>query len=180
MRPDDLAAAIGCPPARAKKWAPHITAAMARYQINTPARQAAFLAQMGHESGRLVWVCEIWGPTTAQSGYEGRRDLGNTKAGDGKRFMGRGLIQITGRANYERCGKALGLDLIAKPQLLELPINAAMSAAWYWNSRKLNALADAGEFDRITVSINGGQNGREERRALWASALAAMTLSATA
>lgn len=147
---------------------------MERHSINTPARQAAFLAQIGHESGRLRYVRERWGPTAAQRGYEGRADLGNTQPGDGKRYMGRGLIQITGRANYRRCGEALGLDLINRPELLEVHAHAAMSAAWFWSSRGLNELADAGEFDKITRRINGGQNGREERLALWQLAQAAL------
>ncbi|NWC11080.1 glycoside hydrolase family 19 protein, partial [Pseudomonas agarici] len=114
---------------------------------------------------------EIWGPTPAQAGYEGRKDLGNTHPCDGSKYRGRGLIQITGRANYESCGKALGLDLIAAPELLEHPGPACMSAGWFWSARGLNALADAGQFTKITSRINGGQNGAEDRQALYERAL---------
>ena len=130
----------------------------------------AFLAQIGHESGQLKWVKEIWGPTPAQSRYEGRKDLGNTQPGDGKRFMGRGLIQITGRENYRKAGAALGVPLLDKPELLEQVEWATASAAWWWNNRGLNELADAGEFEQITRRINGGLNGQRERLEVWARA----------
>ena len=132
---------------------------------------AAFVAQIGHESGQLKYVKEIWGPTKAQARYEGRADLGNTVAGDGSKYRGRGLIQITGRANYKACGEALALDLINEPELLEKPQHACMSAAWFWASRGLSTLADAGQFDKITQRINGGQNGAADRQALYAKAL---------
>lgn len=90
-----------------------------RYHINTPARLAAFLAQIGHESGKLAWTRELWGPTGPQSRYDGREDLGNTEPGDGYRFRGRGLIQITGRDNYRTASDALGHDFIADPDTLE-------------------------------------------------------------
>lgn len=173
---DQLRAATGCTPARAEAWLPHIAQACEVFGINTPARLAAFLAQIGHESGRLVYVREIWGPTPAQQRYEGRADLGNTQPGDGKRYMGRGLIQTTGRANYAatRDGLAAYLphvpDFEAVPALLERPDLAAMSAAWFWHSRGLNALADTGDFVRITKRINGGTNGLADRQALYAAA----------
>lgn len=174
LTPEHLARAIGCPITRAEVWCAHLNAAMARFQIDSAARQSVFLAQVAHESGRLRWVRELWGPTPAQRGYEMRVDLGNTQPGDGWRYRGRGLIQITGRANYRRCGEALGLDLVNHPELLEQRDHAAMSAAWYWSHRGLNSLADAGDFDRITRIINGGQNGREERRAQWMLAQAVL------
>jgi putative chitinase len=144
---------------------------MSQYAIDTSARIAAFIAQIGHESGQLVHVREIWGPTAQQAGYEGRADLGNTVKGDGSRYRGRGLIQITGRANYTACGEALGLDLINHPDFLELPQHAAMSAAWFWSTRGLNALADRGEFVKITRRINGGLTGQDDRQALYERAL---------
>jgi putative chitinase len=161
-----------CPAQRAEKWAGPLDAAMARYDIDAPLRQAAFLAQVGHESGRLIFVREIWNPARCpwQARYEGRTDLGNLQDGDGYRFRGRGLIQITGRANYEACGKALEQDFVAHPELLEEPKLAALSAAWFWDSRKLNALADKGEFRKITLRINGGTNGIEDRTALYEAA----------
>ncbi len=152
-------------------FVPVLNTAMNRYQIVGPKRIAAFIAQIGHESGQLKYVKEIWGPTAAQAKYEGRKDLGNTLAGDGSRYRGRGLIQITGRANYMACGEALSLDLIVQPELLEKAQHACMSAAWFWATRGLNALADAGQFDRITQRINGGQNGAADRQALYARAL---------
>ena len=152
-------------------FVPVLNTAMNRYQIVGTRRVAAFIAQIGHESGQLKYVKEIWGPTAAQARYEGRKDLGNTVVGDGSKYRGRGLIQITGRANYMACGEGLGLDLIKQPELLEKPQHACMSAAWFWATRGLNALADAGQFERITRRINGGQNGAADRQALYALAL---------
>ena len=152
-------------------FVPVLNTAMNRYQIIGTRRVAAFIAQIGHESGQLKYVKEIWGPTAAQARYEGRKDLGNTVAGDGSKYRGRGLIQITGRANYMACGEALGLDLINQPELLEKPQHACMSAAWFWATKGLSTLADAGQFDKITQRINGGQNGAADRQALYARAL---------
>ena len=152
-------------------FVPVLNTAMAKYGIVTRLRMAAFVAQVGHESGQLRYVREIWGPTAQQAGYEGRADLGNTLKGDGSRYRGRGLIQVTGRANYAACGEALGLDLINKPELLEVPQWAAMSAAWFWSMKGLNTLADQGEFVKITRRINGGINGLEDRQALHDMAL---------
>ena len=148
-----------------------LNTAMNHYQIVGLKRVAAFIAQIGHESGQFKYVKEIWGPTKAQAKYEGRVDLGNTVAGDGSKYRGRGLIQVTGRANYKACGEALALDLINQPDLLEKPQHACMSAAWFWASRGLSTLADAGQFDKITQRINGGQNGAADRQALYARAL---------
>ena len=152
-------------------FVPVLNAAMGHYQIVGTKRVAAFIAQVGHESGQLKYVKEIWGPTVAQAKYEGRKDLGNTVAGDGSKYRGRGLIQITGRANYMACGEGLGLDLVKQPELLEKPQHACMSAAWFWATKGLSTLADAGQFDKITQRINGGQNGAADRQALYARAL---------
>ncbi|WP_339474390.1 glycoside hydrolase family 19 protein [Pseudomonas sp. RL_5y_Pfl2_69] len=152
-------------------FVPALNTSMNRYQIIGSKRVAAFIAQIGHESGQLKYVKEIWGPTAAQARYEGRKDLGNTEVGDGFKYRGRGLIQITGRANYIACGEALGLDLITQPELLEKPQHACMSAAWFWATKGLSTLADAGQFDKITQRINGGQNGAVDRQALYARAL---------
>lgn len=162
-----LAAALGISDQRAKAWFPHLYAAMVAYGITSPKRQAAFLAQIGHESGRLRYTSEIWGPTPAQARYEGRADLGNTQKGDGFRYRGRGLLQITGRANYRRVSQRLGVDFEANPELLAEYKWAAMSAADYWGAHGLNALADAGEFTKITRKINGGLNGQADRLKLW-------------
>lgn len=152
-------------------FVPVLNTAMGRYGIVGKLRGAAFIAQVGHESGQLRYVREIWGPTTQQAGYEGRADLGNTVKGDGSKYRGRGLIQITGRANYAACGEALGLDLINKPELLEQPQYAAMSAAWFWSTHGLNTLADQSDFLKITKRINGGTNGLADRQALYGKAL---------
>jgi putative chitinase len=160
--------------AKAGVFAPVLNTAMQRFQIVGVRRVAAFIAQIGHESGQLVYVREIWGPTTAQAKYEGRADLGNTVAGDGFKYRGRGLIQITGRANYAACGEALGVDLVKQPELLEQAQYACLSAAWFWATKGLNTLADAGDFDRITRRINGGLNGQADRLNLWAKASAVL------
>ena len=135
--------------------------AMREFEINTPARQTQFLAQICHESGGFNYVREL----ASGAAYEGRKDLGNTEPGDGVRFKGRGLVQTTGRDNYRTCGDALGLDLLSQPELLEQPLHACRSAAWFWASRGLNELADKGEFVRITKRVNGGTNGIEDRLA---------------
>lgn len=152
-------------------FVPGLNTAMNRYGIVGTSRAAAFIAQVGHESGQLQWLREIWGPTAQQAGYEDRADLGNNVKGDGSKYRGRGLIQLTGRANYTACGEALGLDLINHPDFLELPQHAAMSAAWFWSTRGLNTLADRGEFVKITLRINGGLTGQDDRQALYDRAL---------
>jgi len=134
--------------------------AMKEFSIDAnPARETHFLAQVAHESGGFNYVREL----ASGEVYEGRADLGNTEPGDGVRYKGRGLIQITGRSNYAECGAALGLDLIANPELLEQPINAARSAGWFWDSRNLNELADRGDTKGITKRINGGLTGYQDR-----------------
>lgn len=175
LTPEKLASALGCPLKRAQKWVKPLSDAMEAYDINTPNRISAFLAQIGHETGRLIYVKELWGPTPAQSRYEGRADLGNTQKGDGFRYRGRGLIQITGRSNYRRAGTALGVDFEASPELLEKPEFAALSAAWFWKVHGLNELADGEDFEGICDIINigrktrreGDSNGYAERLALW-------------
>lgn len=146
---------------RADTFCAPLNAAMAEFGISTPARQAAFIAQVAHESGQLRYVREL----ASGAAYEGRADLGNTQPGDGVRFKGRGLLQLTGRANYRACGAALNLDLTSHPELLEQPVPACRSAGWFWKTRGLNELADAGDQVRITRRINGGTNGLAERLA---------------
>lgn len=164
---DKFSAATGLAMDKSQHWYPHIRAACIEFDITAPVRLAAFLAQIGHESGGFRYTREIWGPTAAQLKYEGRSDLGNTQPGDGSRFRGRGLIQITGRYNYEKASKALGVDLIQNPELLEEPRLAARSAAWWWSAHGCNELADAGDFDKLTRKINGGLNGIADRRNRW-------------
>jgi putative chitinase len=148
---------------RAGTFCQPLNDAMVEFDINTPARQASFIAQVGHESGQFIYVREL----ASGAAYEGRKDLGNVEPGDGERFRGRGLIQVTGRTNYDACGHALGLDLLANPELLELPVNAARSAAWFWRAHGLNELADAGDQRAVCKRVNGGYNGLAERLAFF-------------
>lgn len=148
---------------RAEVFIEPLNATMLEFEINNPLREAAFLAQIAHESGELRYVREL---ATGEA-YEGRKDLGNTNPGDGVRYKGRGLIQVTGTANYRACGVALGVDLLADPGLLEQPLLAARSAGWFWSVKKLNELADKGDFLLITKRINGGTNGWAARVAYY-------------
>jgi putative chitinase len=148
-------------------YLPFLQQAMEEFEINTALREAAFLAQIAHESGEFRWMEEIWGPTVAQRRYEPvtskSRDLGNTQPGDGKRFKGRGPIQLTGRANYKRYGDILGVDLIADPTRAATPEVSFRTAGLYWKKNGLNELADKQWFKTITKRINGGFNGLEDR-----------------
>ncbi len=164
LTPALLRAATGCRADHAELYAEHLDDACARYQINaTPQRLAAFLAQLGHESGSLRYVREI----ASGQAYEGRASLGNTQPGDGPRYRGRGLIQVTGRANYRRAFERLRAvlgdevpDFEAFPDALEEPRWACWSAADYWDGARLNALADEGDFENISSLINTGRRGR--------------------
>ena len=175
-----LVAAVGCTQALGERFAAPITDACRLYNISTSKRLAAFLAQIGHESGSFRYTAEVWGPTAAQSTYEGRANLGNTELGDGYRFRGRGLIQTTGRANHRTLTQRLrarGIDcpdFEQEPERLEEPWWAALSAADYWDMRGLNALADADDFIGITKKINGGTNGLADRQARWEKAKTAL------
>lgn len=141
--------------------------AMHQYDINTSVRKAMFLAQVAHETGELHWLREIWGNTKQQLKYEPPGEvatkLGNTTKGDGKKYMGRGCFQITGRHNYQRVSYALNKDFVNFPELLETPIYATLSAAWFWSEHHCNQLADENNFDAITHVINGGLTGKESR-----------------
>jgi putative chitinase len=131
-----------------------------KYEINTKLRQIHFLAQIIHESGSFKYVQEI----ASGEAYEGRKDLGNYNKGDGVKYKGRGLIQITGRNNYTELSKAFGTNFIDNPILLETYPHAALSAGWYWDSRKLNIFADKDDIITITRKINGGLNGIDDRK----------------
>lgn len=148
---------------RIRRLTPGVNATFAKFNINTKLRMAHFLAQVMHESGGFRWLRELWGPTDAQVGYEDRKDLGNQRSGDGKRFMGRGLIQLTGRANYQAFSDALNVDFVTEPELIETSPYAVLAAGWFWDTCNLNALADDDGIRRITRTINGGLNGLEER-----------------
>lgn len=157
---DTLVKIMHCSLAVADVFIDAFNATLEKYDISTSLRLAHFLAQVGHESGSLHYVEEI----ASGVAYEGRKDLGNVRAGDGKRFKGRGLIQITGRANYQKYGDEIGIDFIANPQLLASPLYAVDSAGWFWNGHGLNTLADVDDLTHITRRINGGTNGINDRQ----------------
>ena len=144
-------------------WIDALNQGMDQGQINTCLRISAFLSQILVESGCFKWVREIWGPTDAQKKYEGRIDLGNTQPGDGFKYRGRGLIQITGRKNYTACAAALGIDCVSYPELLEQPQYAVASAVWYWNANNINFIADTDNIEAVTKAVNGGLNGFPQR-----------------
>lgn len=179
----ELLIAAGCKPSLAPFLIDPFKGTCEKYAINTPIRFAAFIAQLAHESGSFFYTEEL----ASGSAYEGRKDLGNTQAGDGVKFKGRGFIQITGRANYTALSKEFGIDFIVTPTLLGgKNINlctadqmkwAAMSAGWFWNRANLNTLADKmvltvgvntepnlSNFKAITKKINGGYNGLDDRQ----------------
>lgn len=158
--------------ARASKFLPYLNSAMKEFGIDTPIRAAHFLAQVAEESAELRYTAEI----ASGAAYEGRRDLGNTHTGDGRRFKGRGLIQLTGRSNYEAYRDFCGFDVINKPYLLEQPRGATRSAAWFWSEHGLNRYADADNIEKITRIINGGTNGLAQRRKYLARAKKALGL----
>jgi putative chitinase len=136
---------------------------MEQYEINTAQRVRMFLAQIGHESGQLRYTEEL----ASGQAYEGRTDLGNNQVGDGPRYKGRGLIQITGKRNYTLLGLALDLPLLEHPELLkELP-SSCDSSGWFWKQNNLNALCDLGLFEKLTRRINGGLNGYADRYKLY-------------
>lgn len=150
------------PAARIDAYARPLDEHMASTFIDTPLRQAHFLAQIAHETGELRWLEEI----ADGRNYEGRRDLGNVREGDGRRFKGRGLIQLTGRANYEAFSIFLdNIDVLATPSIVATdPDLSTQAATWFWRERRLNTLADADNLEGITRRINGGLNGLADRR----------------
>lgn len=182
-----------------QKWLEPLNETFAKYDISTPLRQAAFIGQCAHESNNFKTLEEnlnysaeglmkTWPsrfPTLdianqyarqpakiAGKVYNGR--MGNTSEEEASKYFGRGLIQLTGRDSYDRCGKALGVDLINQPQLLVDPHYAALSAGWFWNRAGLNALADSKDYDTMTKRINGGLNGLDDRKAKIAKALSVL------
>jgi putative chitinase len=158
---------------RVKLYFEPLVAGMTRYKITSDLRMAHFIAQLAHESASFRFTEEL----ASGDAYEGRADLGNTQPGDGRRFKGRGLIQLTGRANYAEYSKAAGVDYVAKPQLLSTdPFAAVDVACWFWHTRKLNALADADDVKAVTRRINGGFNGLDDRIEYLARAKAVLGL----
>ena len=181
-----------------QKWLEPLNSAFAKYDISTPVRQAFFVGQCAHESGNFrileenlrysaTALMRVWpsrfpnlevanqfagnAEKIANKVYAGRMGNGNQESGEGYAYRGRGLFQLTGKENYDNCGKAIGADLINQPQLLVEPHYAAMSAAWFWNKKGLNALADSKDYDTMTKRINGGLIGLDGRKAKIAKAL---------
>lgn len=148
-----------CAPAKRADYLPFIQQAMEEFEITTYLREAAFLAQLAHESGELRYMEEL----ASGAAYEGRKDLGNTQPGDGVRYKGRGPIQLTGRANYQKYGDLLGVDLINNPTQAATPQVGFRIAGEFWKLNGLNQLADQQQFETITRRINGGLNGQADR-----------------
>jgi putative chitinase len=157
-----LFAKLGAGPERAAELALAANVHFPAYGImNSELRLAHFMAQLVHESGSFRYMEEI----ASGSAYEGRADLGNTQAGDGKRFKGRGPIQITGRANYRTFGRAIGIDIENHPEIAAVPSIGLHLALEYWKQRGLNNYADTDDVATITRKINGGLNGFADRKA---------------
>ena len=156
------------PQAKRQLYLPFINKIMEIYEIDTPLRASAFLAQIAHESAELRFMEELWGPTEQQKKYEPPSDLakslGNTEPGDGFRYRGRGPIQITGRANYKKYGDLLEVDLVGNPDLAATPQYAFSTAGLFWKLNGLNELADKQDFTKITKRINGGLTGLADRQ----------------
>lgn len=186
----DILVRLGVAPKTAADWAPHLAAACAEFQINTPRRVAALLSQALHESARLRILSEVWGPTAAQREYEPPHKraagLGNTQPGDGFKFRGQGPIQTTGRSNCRRVTAALRArgvkdcpDFEVQPDLLCAPRWGSFAAGLYWSDNKINPWADKGDIDNVSSIVNCGRPGAKanhaaERRRLYQSALAAL------
>ena len=202
LNPQIVAASCGSTVLRAAQWVAPLQSACDRYHINTPLRIAAFLANVGVESARLTAVVEnlnysATGLLTtfpkyfnavqaaqyehqpqriANRVYANRYGNGDEASGAGWMYRGRGLIGVTFKDNYASCGKAIALPLDSHPELLEQPCNAALAAGWFWDSRDLNKLADAGKFEGIVRAINGGLGSYSERLALYAAGKKALGL----
>ena len=137
--------------------------------LERPERLMHYLGQLAHESGSFRFDHEIWGPTPAQTRYEGRADLGNIHPGDGFKFRGRGVAQITGRANYRdftawaRAIDPAAPDFTEDPDAILTDPWEGLAPIWFWQTRNLNLLADQGDIEGITRRINGGQNGLQAR-----------------
>lgn len=174
-----------------EKYVEPLNQVIEHYELNTPQRLAAFLAQIGHESGgfnfvkenlnysaaSLMKVFKKYFPTQelanqyhrqperiANRVYANRMSNGDEASGDGWRFCGRGLIQLTGKHNYTRFAKSLGISLDEAVQYLETTEGAVVSAAWFWDENNLNPIADSGDFVKLTKRINGGTIGLADRK----------------
>ena len=190
MNTAQLAQILKMKPAKAGEWIDAINETFEKFDISTPERQACFLGQCAHESGGFTALsenlnysaaslCRVWPkrfPTLgdgqncernpqkiANKVYASRMGNGDEESGEGYAYRGRGLIQLTGKSNYQACGEALGVDLVENPDLVATPQYAALSAGWFWNKNKLNAYADKGDMEGLTKKINGGTHGIEDR-----------------
>ena len=194
---DDLVQGKICDSATAEKYVDALNAACEQFGIDTPERQAGFLAQCAHESGHFKLLTEglnysakgllgVFGKyfnaeTAAQYErkpeaianrvYANRNGNGAESTGDGFKYHGRGLIQLTFKNNYAEFGRAIGReqDILDNPDLVATPPYAALSAAWFWSTRHINALADVGDIEGMTRKVNGGLNGIDDRKAIYAS-----------
>lgn len=155
----NLLISLGVSSDNAAKYTSHLVDALEEGGITTRLRITYFLAQILHESGNLNYFEEI----ASGSAYEGRRDLGNTQRGDGRRFKGRGPIQLTGRANYAAAGRDLKLDLVNNPTIVATPAVGFRTTVWFWTKNNLNRFCDAQDFQTLTRRINGGLNGYQDR-----------------
>lgn len=167
---------VGAKAGRTAKFLDGINKTIVEQNLNTVNRLAGYLSQIGVESEELLYTKELGGTSYFEKRYDIRyapekaKELGNTSPGDGAKYPGRGLIQVTGKFNYLACGKALGLDLLNHPELLEQPVYAAESAGWYWGSRNINAAADADDIVKVTKLVNGGTMHLDRRKAYYAKA----------
>lgn len=182
LYPINLINGMGAKDKAARLWCDPLNATIEVFGINqSPKLAASFLAQVAQESGALEHARELWGPTKAQKRYEGRKDLGNTHPGDGKRFMGHGLIQITGRFNHRKVTAYLRQrypdcpDFEADPEQLTVPPWGALSAGAFWDWSNLNKLGDRGDTLKITLTVNGGLNGFLQRRNYYRALLAELS-----
>jgi len=165
-----------CPASKRADYLPFIQQAMTEFEITSYLRETAFLAQLAHESAELRYMEEI----ASGAAYEGRKDLGNTQPGDGKRYKGRGPIQLTGRANYSKYGGLLGLDLVNDPTIAATKEVGFRIAGQFWKLNGLNELADVQQFKLITKRINGGYNGLDDRIKYYQRAKTVMSRDDTA
>ena len=183
--------ACGIGPTQARLFCDPVSETLDRYEINTPARVAAFLAQTWYESSsfvhteenlyyttperiRAMWPSHVTSlanaavlcrdpKSLANAVYSNRMGNAGPESFDGWNFRGRGLIQVTGRTNYKVAGDAIGVDYVSSPDLVALPLDATRTAGWFWASIHANELADASQFDAITRRVNGGTAGAAER-----------------
>ena len=196
--------AAGVQPTQAKQFAPHIEAACQRFEIKTLSQRAAFIAQAMHESRNFTRLEESTYYSTperihavfdrlravplgtlaaayvkkpqalANLAYAHINGNGDESSGDGWRYRGRGLFQLTGRANYMAAGDAAGRPYKEQPELVAQPLDAAMTAGWFWSTSRLNSVLDRGGVDQVSKRVNGGHNGLVERRELYRRVLESM------